>query len=93
MGYDEPIEISKYQKFQYIRQMLQKDGINIPLPTGSLRHRTRNDGWRIRASKPQWRPPRSLPLRADSAGFWTAEVLARMMPDARAIPCDPLAGR
>jgi arylsulfatase A-like enzyme len=35
MGYDGPIEISKYQKFQYIRDMLQKDGINIPLPTGN----------------------------------------------------------
>ena len=35
MGYDGPIEISKYQKFQYVREMLQKDGINIPLPTGN----------------------------------------------------------
>ena len=35
MGYDGPIEISKYQKFQYVREMLQKDGIDIPLPTGN----------------------------------------------------------
>jgi arylsulfatase A-like enzyme len=35
MGYDGPIEISKYQKFQYVREMLQKDGVNIPLPTGN----------------------------------------------------------
>ncbi|MCC7326079.1 MAG: arylsulfatase [Burkholderiales bacterium] len=35
MGYDGPIEISKYQKFQHVREMLQKDGINIPLPTGN----------------------------------------------------------
>ncbi len=35
MGYDGPIEISKYQKFQYLRDMLQKEGISIPLPTGN----------------------------------------------------------
>jgi arylsulfatase A-like enzyme len=35
MGYDGPIEISKYQKFQYVREMLQKDGISIPLPAGN----------------------------------------------------------
>jgi arylsulfatase A-like enzyme len=35
MGYDGPIEISQYQKFQYVREMLMKDGINIPLPTGN----------------------------------------------------------
>ena len=35
MGYDGPIEISKYQKFQYVREMLAKDGIVIPLPTGN----------------------------------------------------------
>jgi arylsulfatase len=35
MGYDGPIEISKFQKFQYLREMLQKDGISIPLPTGN----------------------------------------------------------
>jgi arylsulfatase len=35
MGYDGPIELSKYQKFQYIQEMLAKDGVNIPLPTGN----------------------------------------------------------
>jgi arylsulfatase len=35
MGYDGPIEISKYQRFQYVREMLAKDGITIPLPTGN----------------------------------------------------------
>jgi arylsulfatase len=35
MGYDGPIEISKYQKFQWMREQLEKEGINIPLPTGN----------------------------------------------------------
>lgn len=35
MGYDGPIEISKYQKFQWVRDQLGKEGINIPLPTGN----------------------------------------------------------
>jgi arylsulfatase A-like enzyme len=35
MGYDGPLEISKYQKFQWVREQLSKDGINIPLPTGN----------------------------------------------------------
>jgi arylsulfatase A-like enzyme len=35
MGYDGPIEISKYQKFKYVREILEKEGINIPLPTGN----------------------------------------------------------
>jgi len=35
MGYDGPIEISKYQKFQWVREQLMKEGINIPLPTGN----------------------------------------------------------
>lgn len=35
MTYDGPIEISKYQKFQYVREMLAKDGVDIPLPTGN----------------------------------------------------------
>ncbi len=35
MGYDGPIEISRYQKFQYIREQLQKDGVKIPLPSGN----------------------------------------------------------
>lgn len=35
MGYDGPIELSKYQKFQWVREQLEKSGINIPLPTGN----------------------------------------------------------
>ena len=34
-GYDGPIEISKYQQFQWLREQLEKGGINIPLPTGN----------------------------------------------------------
>lgn len=34
-GYDGPIEISKYQKFQWVRDQLQREGISIPLPTGN----------------------------------------------------------
>jgi arylsulfatase len=35
MGYDGPIELSKYQKFMYIREQLEKNGFNIPLPSGN----------------------------------------------------------
>lgn len=35
MGYDGPIELSKYQRFQWVRDQLMKEGINIPLPTGN----------------------------------------------------------
>jgi arylsulfatase len=35
MGYDGPVEISKYQKFQWVREQLEKEGVNIPLPTGN----------------------------------------------------------
>jgi arylsulfatase len=35
MSSDGPIEISKYERFQWIREMLQKEGVNIPLPTGN----------------------------------------------------------
>ena len=35
MGYDGPIELSKYQKFQFIREALKNEGINIPMPTGN----------------------------------------------------------
>ncbi len=35
MGYDGPIEISKYQQFQWVREQLMKDGISISLPTGN----------------------------------------------------------
>jgi arylsulfatase A-like enzyme len=34
-SYTGPITISNYEKFQYVRQMLQNEGINIPMPTGN----------------------------------------------------------
>jgi arylsulfatase A-like enzyme len=33
--YTGPITISEYQRFEYIRDSLQKDGVHIPLPTGN----------------------------------------------------------
>jgi arylsulfatase len=33
--YTGPIEISRYQQFQWVREQLEKDGVNIPLPTGN----------------------------------------------------------
>ena len=33
--YTGPVTISQYQRFKYIRESLEKDGINIPLPTGN----------------------------------------------------------
>lgn len=35
MGYDGPIELSKYQKFQYVRDQLKNEGVNISLPSGN----------------------------------------------------------
>jgi len=35
LGYDGPIEISKYQRFEWVREQLKREGINIPLPTGN----------------------------------------------------------
>ena len=35
MSYDSPIEISKYEKFQWIREALEKEGVNIPMPAGN----------------------------------------------------------
>jgi arylsulfatase len=34
-SYSGPITLSQYERFQYVREMLAKDGINIPLPTGN----------------------------------------------------------
>ncbi|TWU32779.1 Arylsulfatase precursor [Novipirellula aureliae] len=34
-GYDGPITISDYQKFDWLRKSLAEDGINLPLPTGN----------------------------------------------------------
>jgi arylsulfatase len=35
MSYDGPMELSKYQKFEWLRQQLGKEGVHIPLPTGN----------------------------------------------------------
>jgi arylsulfatase len=35
MGYDGPIKISEYQKFAFIREQLEKEGVHITLPTGN----------------------------------------------------------
>ncbi|MBL8419800.1 MAG: sulfatase-like hydrolase/transferase, partial [Dechloromonas sp.] len=35
MGYDGPVELSKYEKFQFIREQLMKDGVHIGLPNGN----------------------------------------------------------
>jgi len=35
MSYDGPSEISTYQRFQWVRQQLEKEGVHIPLPTGN----------------------------------------------------------
>jgi arylsulfatase A-like enzyme len=35
MGYDGPIELSKYQKFQWLREQLGKGGISLPMPSGN----------------------------------------------------------
>ena len=33
--YTGPITLSEYQRFKYVREMLAKDGISLPLPTGN----------------------------------------------------------
>ena len=33
--YTGPITLSQYQRFQHIREMLKKQGVNIPIPTGN----------------------------------------------------------
>jgi arylsulfatase A-like enzyme len=35
MVYTGPLEISQYQRFQWVRERLQKEGVDIPLPTGN----------------------------------------------------------
>jgi len=35
MTYTGPITLSNYQKFQWVREALEKEGVNIPLPTGN----------------------------------------------------------
>jgi arylsulfatase len=34
-SYSGPVTLTNYQRFQWIREQLQKDGISIPLPTGN----------------------------------------------------------
>jgi arylsulfatase len=34
-SYDGPIEISKYERFKWVREQLEKEGVNIPMPTGN----------------------------------------------------------
>jgi len=33
--YTGPLTLSQYQRFQYVRERLEKEGVNIPLPTGN----------------------------------------------------------
>ena len=35
MTYTGPVTLSQYQRFQHIRKMLEKEGVNIPIPTGN----------------------------------------------------------
>ncbi|MEO8305321.1 MAG: arylsulfatase, partial [Betaproteobacteria bacterium] len=35
MSYSGPMELSKYQQFQWVREQFQKEGINLPMPTGN----------------------------------------------------------
>jgi arylsulfatase len=35
LGYTGPITISAYQRFEWVREMLKKEGINLPMPTGN----------------------------------------------------------
>jgi len=35
MSYSGPIELSRYQQFQWLRDALGKDGITLPMPTGN----------------------------------------------------------
>ena len=34
-SYSGPITLGQYERFQYIREQLQKEGISIPLPSGN----------------------------------------------------------
>jgi len=34
-SYSGPITLGHYERFQHIREQLQKEGINIPLPSGN----------------------------------------------------------
>ena len=32
--YTGPVTLSQYERFQYVREMLAKEGVSIPMPTG-----------------------------------------------------------
>jgi hypothetical protein len=34
-SYAGPITLSNYEKFQWVRDQLQKEGVGIPMPTGN----------------------------------------------------------
>ena len=34
-GYTGPITLSNYQKFEWLREELKKNGFNLPMPTGN----------------------------------------------------------
>jgi len=34
-GYTGPVTLSQYEKFQYVREMLMKEGVSLPLPAGN----------------------------------------------------------
>jgi hypothetical protein len=34
-SYTSPITLSRYERFQYLRDSLAKEGVNVPLPTGN----------------------------------------------------------
>ena len=34
-SYTGPIEISKYQRFEWVRKQLEKEGLDLPMPTGN----------------------------------------------------------
>jgi arylsulfatase len=34
-GYTGPVTLSNYEKFQWIREQLNKEGVNLPMPTGN----------------------------------------------------------
>lgn len=34
-SYTGPITLSQYERFQHIRELLQKEGVDVPLPSGN----------------------------------------------------------
>ncbi len=34
-SYSGPITLTQYQRFKWVREELEKDGVSIPLPTGN----------------------------------------------------------